>query len=402
MFPNNLNKINLIFFIPFLWCVTGLLFYGDAPKDMVAIALVTMVTFLVTYGYKEAITNFKGSIISQLVAFFLCFIIAMDVYQGYSSTAIRAFSVSLVVLIFTPRIVIDKIRENLHLIIFVGSLSSFSFVVYEFYVLDTGRYWSINPVRYTTISCMLAMLSLMMLVLYENIKIRIISLISLLMSLNVLILGQTRGTLLAFVMSVMVFFLLLKVMGKLKIGYKFLTLLAIASLPFLYLNKQVIEIRYETTINEISNISAGNLDTSIGLRLQMWKSGLDMIKSSPFIGYGNSHFEEKKLQYKEGFISKQTAVFTHYHNQFIDSFVKLGVIGFLFLILVFSAPWYLYYKNKTSINLMMSIVSFAYIVASLTDVPLYHPQTIIVYFILMSIMDLDKELMANHNQESIQ
>ena len=393
------NKIiNFIFLTPFIWCVTGLLFYFDAPKDMVAIAIVTMLTFLIFHGYKEAIYNFNGSIIPKLVAISLFSMIIADTYHGYSSTSIRAFSVSLVMLIFTPKSIIEQIRKNLHILIFVGSLSSFVFVFYEFYILNHGRYWSINPVRYTTIASTLAIVSLMISILSKNKTTKVISILSLLMSFNVLILGQTRGTLLAFISSLIAFFIVLKLTNNNKTSKWWLISLTLISLPLLYLNKSVIEHRYNSTVQEVVRISSGNLDTSIGLRLQMWKSGFAMIKESPFIGYGNTHFREKEQQHNEGFISQQTTIFTHYHNQFIDSFVKLGIIGFLSVTSLFLAPWFLYFKYRTQTNFMMAIVSFSYTIASLTDVPLYHPQTIIFYFMLISLMDTNPNQTAGNKR----
>lgn len=366
---------------------------------MVAIAIVTMLTFLIFHGYKEAVYNFNDSILAKLVAISLFTMIMVDAYHGYSSTAIRAFSVSLVILVFTPKSIINKIRENLHVLIFIGSLSSFSFVFYEYYILNYGRSWAINPVRYTTIASTLAILSLMMFILYKERKIKIVSIISLLMSFNVLILGQTRGTLLAFTSSLILFFVVLHLYINIKISRKLIISLMIISLPFVYLNKSVIEQRYNTTVNEVVNISSGNLNTSIGYRLQMWKSGLTMIKESPLIGYGDNHLEEKERQFKEGFINKKVAAYTHYHNQFIDSFVKLGLIGFLSVTSLFLAPWYLYYKYRTQTNLMMAMVSFSYMVASLTDVPLYHPQTIIFYFMLISLMNTHPNQTQEHKYE---
>lgn len=385
---NKNSILNFIFALPFLWCVTGVLIYQDAPKDMVYIVIITSILFLIFHNIKSIAHNFTESIICKLILSSLFLMTFTDYVNGYSSTTIRAFSVSLFMYLFTPQQVMNKLREHLHLIVLLGSVVSFTFVIYEINILNNVRMWSINPVRYTTLSCIFAILSLVGLISSKDTKIKIIYFISLILSLNILVLGQTRGTILAFMSALLLYlFVLICKNGTNIINKKSIAFVILLITPLIIFNKETINKRYTQTISEINKINSGNLETSIGLRLQMWKSGLDTISKVPVLGFGDRHFDIKKDQYNNGFISKSAARFHHYHNQFIDSFVKLGVFGFIFNLAAFILPWYIYTLNKSDLNLAIAISSFSVFIASLTDVPLYHPQSIIVYFMFISLME---------------
>ena len=77
---------------------------------------------------------------------------------------------------------------------------------------------------------------------------------------------------------------------------------------------------------------------STGMRLQAWKSAIELIKANPLAGTGTGDVKDElvKVYYQKGY----TEIYNlklNAHNQFLQSFASLGVLGFLFLIMVMLA-----------------------------------------------------------------
>lgn len=96
----------------------------------------------------------------------------------------------------------------------------------------------------------------------------------------------------------------------------------------------------DKTLVEMNQIENGNLESSIGLRLQMWHVALYLGVQEPLTGAGHDYakLREKAAGFiEEHHYSPEILVrFGHFHNQFLDSFAKQGVPGVLVWILFLS------------------------------------------------------------------
>nr|WP_268895533.1 O-antigen ligase family protein [Grimontia sedimenti] len=169
---------------------------------------------------------------------------------------------------------------------------------------------------------------------------------SFIFSSNALVLGESRGVMLAMGVAVvlLVCYVLTKNANKIRMR-KYISIFILSIVGLLTLNISSIVARYEATKKEVASIESGNLNTSIGFRLQLWHAGAELIKDKPILGYGESHKEEKERLAKEGYISKQAAKHSHYHNQYIDSMVKNGVGGLFSILLLIFLPLLFVWKK---------------------------------------------------------
>ncbi|MCG6359225.1 hypothetical protein K6U58_11610, partial [Vibrio fluvialis] len=95
-----------------------------------------------------------------------------------------------------------------------------------------------------------------------------------------------------------------------------------------------------------------------------------------------------ELLYKQRKITKALYDYhpPHYHNQFIDSVVKSGLIGLAFLLLLLILPLYLVrHTIKNTKNIVTAVVAL-YVVMGLTDAPFYNGQTFILYVLTMLVL----------------
>ncbi|EGR3960144.1 O-antigen ligase domain-containing protein, partial [Vibrio cholerae] len=90
-----------------------------------------------------------------------------------------------------------------------------------------------------------------------------------------------------------------------------------------------INARITQTQDEIALIKQGDLSSSIGVRLDLWMHGVEIIAQNPLFGVGDSGLQAS--------ISKMTnpgaAIQPHLHNQYLDLLARYGIVGTLIILL---------------------------------------------------------------------
>ena len=120
-----------------------------------------------------------------------------------------------------------------------------------------------------------------------------------------------------------------------------------------------IEKRYNAAKSDIvSYLEKNNRNTSLGARFDMWENALIAIKEAPIFGHGNNGYEEFKNQrVKSKQMAKTTLGFNSLHNQYLESWVKRGIIGFIGLILVILTPLFFFVRNLNTENLEIKCIA---------------------------------------------
>lgn len=140
-------------------------------------------------------------------------------------------------------------------------------------------------------------------------------------------------------------------------------------------------------------------DPSINTRLLIWKTTLEMIKDRPIFGSGIGTFKMNYLNYQAEFLRKNPGYIKYSgkageaHNEYLQMWAELGIIGLGLFILIF----YFFYKaifnffksnknikDKTiTLGLVMGITSF--LIHSLFTFPLHVPALGITFFAIMGL-----------------
>ena len=123
-----------------------------------------------------------------------------------------------------------------------------------------------------------------------------------------------------------------------KEAYKYLL---IAAISIFMLHKQLEPLmpgRLLETSQEVSDHKSDEHLTSAGIRLEMYKNTLSLIKQSPFIGYGTGalRYEYNKLANTQDTLLKDVP---NPHNQYLLTFFELGIVGLSALIFMFYRFW---------------------------------------------------------------
>lgn len=128
-----------------------------------------------------------------------------------------------------------------------------------------------------------------------------------------------------------------------------LLILFFLSLGFIGSQVHVVKKRVNTGVNDIYlYISGEKKDTSLGIRLELWKSAVYTFTEYPIFGVGTKDRQKSRNRHGElGLIDLKVSKKTyHAHNQFLESLSMYGIVGFIGLLGVLFGPLYLFEKVR--------------------------------------------------------
>ncbi|WP_157946029.1 O-antigen ligase family protein [Vibrio gangliei] len=238
-----------------------------------------------------------------------------------------------------------------------------------------------NPIPFATYCMIAAITQIYFAIKVQPVYLKILCLMASIVSITGMLLTDTRGVALALtIIAALIIVKLLISRSKTFITISIL-FFTVSTVLIGTLLKDTFITRYKQTQNEIHQIKNGNLNTSIGMRFQIWNSGAHTLIENPLIGIGSKNFRpEFKKHVEQGIISKNIMYFNpmHYHNQFIDIAVKNGLIGLVLFLGIFAV--FLLKQSKLTIYSLGSIYTIAIFICGLTDVPFAHLS--VVYFFM--------------------
>jgi O-antigen ligase len=148
----------------------------------------------------------------------------------------------------------------------------------------------------------------------------------------------------------------------------------------------VVQNRISMAMNDIKEYQQTNPNTSVGLRLHMWKGALRIIGENPVLGVGTGGYALAMKKYEPPQLLPEFHVLSHPHNSFLYMAVSFGIPGTLSLI------WLLYvfldygWRNR-AILAGFSVFSFGLIliIGSMTDTQILCLGTAKMFALLMGM-----------------
>jgi len=114
---------------------------------------------------------------------------------------------------------------------------------------------------------------------------------------------------------------------------------------------------------DIEQMQQGNYSSSVGYRIALWDVGFHGIAEKPLVGHGTGmperYFEEKAVYYKNGVYADLPAFqeTSHYHNDWIELGMQLGVLGMAALLYLLWA-WYRVFKQNELFLPGIALITF--------------------------------------------
>lgn len=98
-------------------------------------------------------------------------------------------------------------------------------------------------------------------------------------------------------------------------------------------------------------------DDGSGSRILVWKAAIEVALENFWVGTGTGDSKDKLLlKYEEKKMVNELAIKLNAHNQFLNTFIALGIMGLSLLLACFVIPIYYSFKNK--IYIFLAFLSF--------------------------------------------
>ena len=119
----------------------------------------------------------------------------------------------------------------------------------------------------------------------------------------------------------------------------------LVALVLAYLTPQTgVQHRLHLAMEELSSYrNHGQSESSVGVRLAMWRAGLELAAEKPLVGWGDESFL-RPLQERVAHprTRRMIGTFDHLHNELLDAQVKRGLLGSLGLLALYFVPLVLF------------------------------------------------------------
>ncbi|EGR4184464.1 O-antigen ligase family protein [Vibrio cholerae] len=349
---------------------------------------------LVRYEW-EIKDNYNSQLKSFLIFGFLVVVVysIFHVIRGDEFSLVRTLIASLAYLIFVPWKRINP--QMVYFIIAIAAIVCGLNAFYERYVLNIYRVGiATNPIPYALYVSFLVLSCVYLLLNSQSKTLKLLVSIGGLLSLSAIIMTDVRGVILF--LPVAIIYLVITTIKPIW-KYYIASILSIILLSgvFYTIFQPEINARIVQTQNEIALIKQGNLTSSIGIRLDLWMHGVDIIAQNPLFGVGDSGLQDSISQ----MTNPGAAIQPHLHNQYLDLLARYGIVGtlviFLFclaLVLNLNNSGFEYIGNPL-VNSMLMMLIFS----GLTDVPLHHTHLIYLLTILCGLLIRFSERGMNKN-----
>ncbi|MGY2575674.1 O-antigen ligase family protein [Vibrio sp. C8] len=338
-FKQNLEAVFLL--SPFFWA-WGIVFNFPDTKHVLS-RLLAVISLYSLFFYRHELKDKLNNITFRLFIGF-CFSVAIFYSflhffnSGHFDFARVVWSVSFYFL-FIPRSVFTK--KNFLNLIAISSVIICSVAWYQFFSMHISRVGFIvnsGPYAYVIGMTFIVTFGIACDGLGRN-KYRqgLIFLVLSVSLLSVIILSQTRTSWLA--LSVVVLVQLANIVFR-KNWRALIIILPTILLFFISIKSfEVVEDRINSAHAEYNKLIAENYNSSFGARVDMWRNGWEIFKLSPYIGV-NASAERSAIQASHKNGTMERAAFSilnqerpSYHNVFIQSLVKGGLLAFVFAVI---------------------------------------------------------------------
>lgn len=172
-------------------------------------------------------------------------------------------------------------------------------------------------------------------------------------------------------------------------------LILIVGGSYLISNPQIgVKKRIEEAAHQVSLFQDGKVDTSVGMRLEMWRGAYKLAQEKPFFGWGKEGYQLRMKELSDkGEVHSSVTGFSHLHNEFIDRVVKHGLTGFFALALLYLLPLRTFSIAKNyhelpirAVALTGMLLIFCYIDFGMTQSFLRHNSGVMVFATLLAVI----------------
>ena len=181
---------------------------------------------------------------------------------------------------------------------------------------------------------------------------------------------ETRGAILALIFSLLfiLFVILFRQKGMIRVGALFFLILLISVSIFFYLNRKQPWLQQLPTINRLVNISL--TDITAQNRVLVWQTGWQAFLAKPIFGWGWENFNAAANVHFNPLLARDIGSHPWYdraHNFIVEIGVTTGLIGLIayWAIIIFTFKLIWQAKNNFWPNLILTALIVAYLIQNI-------------------------------------
>lgn len=314
---------------------------ADDKKIIGVLLLYVVVGLIDTVFHKEPLSNFDLFFRYLIGAWFICYLCRFSVRS-----------------------------DGLWLGYIVGALYVGSYALYAKFYLDMPRVRSahLNEIHFGNLSMMLGMFCLVGIFWARQYRyskwLTALLLLGFLFGLIASLLSGTRSGWVGLpFLAIMIYYFFRNEFPKRYVQSGLAGILAVVTLAVVHPETDVLN-RIKMVEHDIEKYWQGDANTSIGLRFDMWKTGLLAFSEKPLLGWGETEFDvfQEKMVVEHN-LHPEILGFNHLHNQYIEELAIRGLVGFVALLLLFLVPLRMFLKRMNSSDLEVKALAAAGCVA---------------------------------------
>jgi O-antigen ligase len=284
---------------------------------------------LATYFFASVLLNFVHGLSSRTYDLPLRYILAVPVY--------------IFLVTYPPK------QEYFWYGLILGALGAGAFALVQKYTADAS--WDgrasgfLNSIQFGDISILLAAIVLLSVLWLRNRSKNVILLalifVSSLSGFAASFLSSSRGGWLVLAIIPLIIYASSADRFKKKIGLCVALMCVITATAYILLpDSNPLKSRIVATQHEVDQYIHGvGPFTSVSIRANMWKNGIESFADRPIVGWGS--LTAIKQHYAAQWVGLNTQDdFNHLHNEYIDALAKKGIFGFSALMAIYLVPLY--------------------------------------------------------------
>lgn len=152
-------------------------------------------------------------------------------------------------------------------------------------------------------------------------------------------------------------------------------------------NLGVLNVQWADSLDDVDKLLNAQTETSLGIRVEMWKASLEAIAERPLLGHGPQNKMNVVRHYMDA--SEARLSFSHLHNGFIDAAVAGGLIGFAAFACLAVSPLLMVFgrKGERPERRFAGIAIFSMFgLISMTSVFLTHDLMIVLFVLPLALL----------------
>lgn len=232
--------------------------------------------------------------------------------------------------------------------------------------------------------------------------------------LIVSVLSGSRGGWIAIPMALFyIFWQSRDLIGTLKVKI-ILSFFVIAAVLVVSIPQTGVSQRIDEAASNIKHyVNSSNVDTSVGLRFEMWKAAIYLFMKEPIVGVGKYDLHQQKQELvNQGLVNQSIVPFDHAHNEYLTNLSEYGIIGFVLLMALYLVPLRLFIHKARLYNhhwrmkcLAMAgvLIPMCYMDFALTQSMFSHNSGVMIYTLAIIIFwsALRSDEVLEENQRSV-